>query len=101
MAVWRMRFACRITKARDMHSHNFLLFHGCGGYANALSYSVILHYLPSYIFQTLVIYSSLSRYEFVVLRSVLRNHRCCIRRGPDEERILDIVPWRDGARNSG
>ena len=26
---------------------------------------------------------------------------CCIRCGPDEERILDIVTRRDGARNSG
>ena len=26
---------------------------------------------------------------------------CCIRRGPDEERILDVVPREDGARNSG
>ena len=26
---------------------------------------------------------------------------CCIRCGPDEERILDIVPMEDGARNSG
>ena len=26
---------------------------------------------------------------------------CCIRCGPDEERILDIVPREDGARNSG
>jgi len=26
---------------------------------------------------------------------------CCIRCGPDEERILDVVPREDGARNSG
>jgi hypothetical protein len=26
---------------------------------------------------------------------------CCIRCGPDEERILDVVPGEDGARNSG
>ena len=26
---------------------------------------------------------------------------CCIRCGPDEERILDVVPKEDGARNSG
>ena len=26
---------------------------------------------------------------------------CCIRFGPDEERILDVVPREDGARNSG
>jgi len=26
---------------------------------------------------------------------------CCIRGGPDEERILDVVPREDGARNSG
>ena len=26
---------------------------------------------------------------------------CCIRCGPDEERILDIVPREGGARNSG
>jgi len=26
---------------------------------------------------------------------------CCIRCGPDEERILDIFPREDGARNSG
>jgi len=25
----------------------------------------------------------------------------CILRGPDEEHILDVVPRRDGARNSG
>jgi hypothetical protein len=25
----------------------------------------------------------------------------CIRCGPDEERILDVVPREDGARNSG
>ena len=25
---------------------------------------------------------------------------CCILRGPDEERTLDVVPRRDGARNS-
>ena len=25
---------------------------------------------------------------------------CCIRYGSDEERILDVVPRRDGARNS-
>ena len=30
----------------------------------------------------------------------LRRH-CCIRCGPDKERILDIVPKEDGARNSG
>jgi len=27
--------------------------------------------------------------------------RCCIRCGPDEECILDVVPREDGARNSG
>jgi len=27
--------------------------------------------------------------------------RCCIRCGPDEKRILDVVPKEDGARNSG
>ena len=27
--------------------------------------------------------------------------KCCIRCGPDEERILDVVPREDGARNSG
>jgi len=27
--------------------------------------------------------------------------QCCIRYGPDEERILDVVPREDGARNSG
>ena len=26
---------------------------------------------------------------------------CCIRCGPDEERILDVVPRGDGTRNSG
>jgi len=26
---------------------------------------------------------------------------CCIRCGPDEELILDVVPRRDGAQNSG
>ena len=26
---------------------------------------------------------------------------CCTRCGPDEESILDVVPRRDGARNSG
>ena len=26
---------------------------------------------------------------------------CCIRCGSDEERILDVVPREDGARNSG
>ena len=26
---------------------------------------------------------------------------CCILRGPDDKRILDVVPRRDGARNSG
>ena len=26
---------------------------------------------------------------------------CCIPCGPDEERILDVVPREDGARNSG
>jgi hypothetical protein len=26
---------------------------------------------------------------------------CCIRCGLDEERILDVVPREDGARNSG
>jgi len=26
---------------------------------------------------------------------------CCIRCGPDEERILYVVPREDGARNSG
>ena len=26
---------------------------------------------------------------------------CCIRCGPDEKHILDIVPRGDGARNSG
>jgi len=26
---------------------------------------------------------------------------CCIRCGPDEERILDVDPREDGARNSG
>jgi len=26
---------------------------------------------------------------------------CCIRWGPDEERILDVVSREDGARNSG
>jgi len=26
---------------------------------------------------------------------------CCIRCGPNEERILDVVPREDGARNSG
>jgi len=26
---------------------------------------------------------------------------CCIRCGPDEERILDVVPREDGTRNSG
>jgi len=26
---------------------------------------------------------------------------CHIRCGPDEERILDVVPREDGARNSG
>ena len=28
-------------------------------------------------------------------------HNCFIRCGPDEERILDVVPREDGARNSG
>ena len=27
--------------------------------------------------------------------------KCCIRCGPDEEHILDVVPREDGARNSG
>ena len=30
-----------------------------------------------------------------------RTTMCCIRCGPDEERILDVVPREDGARNSG
>ena len=30
-----------------------------------------------------------------------RAWRCCILCGPDEERILDVVPREDGARNSG
>ena len=29
------------------------------------------------------------------------NDYCCIGCGPDEERILDVVPREDGARNSG
>jgi len=29
------------------------------------------------------------------------NFMCCIRCGPDEERILDVFPREDGARNSG
>ena len=28
-------------------------------------------------------------------------YQCCICCGPDEERILDVVPREDGARNSG
>jgi len=28
-------------------------------------------------------------------------HHCCIRCGLNEERILDVVPREDGARNSG
>ena len=29
------------------------------------------------------------------------SEHCCIRCGPDEECILDVVPRKDGARNSG
>jgi len=35
------------------------------------------------------------------LLSLLSCPLCCIRCGPDEERILDVVPREDGARNSG
>ena len=31
----------------------------------------------------------------------LLDFTCCIRCGPDDERILDVVPREDGARNSG
>jgi len=34
--------------------------------------------------------------DFVFLTTL-----CCIRCGPDEERILGVVPREDGARNSG
>ena len=30
-----------------------------------------------------------------------RLFQCCIRCGPDEERILDVVPREDGTRHSG
>jgi len=33
--------------------------------------------------------------------SVVNKPQYCIRCGPDEERILDVVPREDGARNSG
>jgi hypothetical protein len=37
MTIWRMRFACRITKVTDTHSEyvNIIFFHGNSGYANA------------------------------------------------------------------
>ena len=36
-----------------------------------------------------------------VQKRVAEATHCCIRCGPDEERILDVVPREDGARNSG
>jgi hypothetical protein len=42
MTIWRMRFACWITKATDTHSeYVILLFHDNNGYANAAQYYVI------------------------------------------------------------
>jgi len=31
----------------------------------------------------------------------MKVYLCCFLRGPDEERILDVVPREDGAPNSG
>jgi len=47
-----------------------------------------------------------SRYHRLQVNWVISNlqnemYNCCICCGPDEERILDVVPREDGARNSG
>jgi hypothetical protein len=43
MTVWRMRIACWITRATDIHSEYviFLLLHGNNGYANATQCYII------------------------------------------------------------
>jgi len=44
-----------------------------------------------------------SLYETVQVSGEMERdgYKCCIRCGPDEERILDVVPREDGARDSG
>ena len=37
---------------------------------------------------------------FVAFQNILKSSECCIRCGPDEERILDVVSREDVARNS-
>jgi len=39
--------------------------------------------------------------RYITFTLIEIQHRCCIRCGPEEERILDVVPKEDGARNSG
>jgi len=36
-----------------------------------------------------------------LLNTSEKHYCCCILCGPDEERILDVVPREDGARDSG
>jgi len=48
-------------------------------------------------------YKERCRYAFTKLQLLSKHTRnfWCIRCGPDEKRILDVVPREDGARNSG
>jgi hypothetical protein len=75
--IWRLRFACWITKARlQTHTENILylmLLHGNYGYVNAPQCYVIrtsppLFYYPVFVFQ-------ISKYEIKIMFTDKRKHR--------------------------
>ena len=56
--------------------------------------------LRIFYFQTANNRTNIYMQKIIFLR-VFKDWFCCIRCGPDEERILAVVPREDGARNSG
>jgi len=61
----------------------------------------VYNYILSFKFGTNKVRREKNQQDATIRCLLLTSISCCIRCGPDEEHILDVVTREDGARNSG
>jgi hypothetical protein len=87
MTIWRMCFACWITKATNARSeYETLIFHRNSGYANALSATLRLHYPSCFVYN--IHWLGLTMEELFYVRYELNDYLRCMLIWPPKNKFI-------------